>query len=356
MSYIGEKYLDLKFDQHYLENEGGIQMEYLKLPITEVELDISNPRIQQYLEMYGDNITSDGIALALNGASGNSSSSYQTLKESIKVNKGIINPIIVNKRADGGKVVIEGNTRLQIYKEFAKSDPDGPWNEIIAIVYDQLPVNEIHAIRLQTHLVGPRDWDPFSKAKYLNQLSNIDKLPMATIISFCGGKKTEIIKLIGAYTDMTQYYFPKAEEFEMDPDPREFSKFSELQNMSVQQALIVHGYSKEDFAKWVVNGNIDTAQNVRKLPAILANSVARDVFFKSTISEAEKHLNAVEKGSKGLSDATMNDLVSELIKRCRNIEFSYIKQLRNDPRFEGHKDNLKDLYAEIEEILEEVED
>ncbi len=330
-------------------------MEYVKLSIDEVELDISNPRIQQYLEMYGDNVTSDGIALALNGSSGNSSSSYQTLKESIRVNKGIINPIIVNKYSDGRKVVIEGNTRLQIYKEFSKADPSGPWNEIIAIVYDNLPESEIHAIRLQTHLVGPRDWDPFSKAKYLNQLSNVDKLPMATIISFCGGKKQEIIKLIDAYTDMTQYYFPKAKEYEMDPDPREFSKFSELQNTSIKQALAVHGFTKDDFAKWVVNGNIDTAQNVRKLPAILANSIARDTFIKSTISEAEKYLNVSEKGSKGLSEATMNDLVLELIKRCRNIEFSYIKQLRDDPRFENHKLNIEDLVSKLQEIIDEVE-
>lgn len=166
-------------------------MEYIKLSIDKVELDIKNPRIQQYLEIYGDDITSDGIALALNSSSGASStSSYQTLKESIKVNGGIINPIIVNKYSDGKLVVIEGNTRVQIYKEFALADPEGPWKEIIAIVYDNLPETDIHAIRLQTHLVGPRDWDPFSKAKYLNQLSNIDKLPMATIISFCGGKKS----------------------------------------------------------------------------------------------------------------------------------------------------------------------
>lgn len=330
-------------------------MEYVKLSINDIELDINNPRIQQYLEMYGEQITSDGIALALNGASGNSSSSYQTLKESIKVNKGIINPIIVNKYPDGKLVVIEGNTRLQIYKEFALADPEGPWNEIIAIVYNNLPDSEIHAIRLQTHLVGPRDWDPFSKAKYLNQLSNIDKLPMATIISFCGGKKTEIVKLIDAYTDMVQYYFPKTKEYEMDPDPREFSKFSELQNASIKQALAVHGYSKEDFSKWVVDGNIDTAQNVRKIPAILANSVARDVFFDSTISEAEKHLNVAEKRSKGLSEATMNDLVSELIMRCRNIEYSYIKQLRNDPRFEQQKNNIMDLEGELREVIEEVD-
>lgn len=331
-------------------------MEYIKLSIDEVELDINNPRIQQYLEMYGDDITSDGIALALNGSSGASStSSYQTLKESIKVNGGIINPIIVNKYPDGKLVVIEGNTRLQIYKEFALADPEGPWKEIIAIVYDDLPETEIHAIRLQTHLVGPRDWDPFSKAKYLNQLSNIDKLPMATIISFCGGKKAEIEKLISAYTDMVTFYFPVAEAAEMDPDPREFSKFSELQNTSIKQALAVHKFDRTDFAKWVVNGNIDTAQNVRKLPAILANSVAREVFLKSTISEAEKYINSSGKGAKNLSDATMDELVYELIKRCRNIEFSYIKQLRDDPRFEDKKNRIIELETEIKDVISEVE-
>ena len=125
--------------------------------------------------------------------------SYSVLKESIKVNGGIINPIIVNRYPDGQLVVIEGNTRVQIYKEFVESDPDGPWKSIIAIVYDNLPDYKIHAIRLQTHLVGPRDWDAYSKAKYLHQLSDIDKMPMATIISFCGGKTQEIRKLIDAY-------------------------------------------------------------------------------------------------------------------------------------------------------------
>ena len=331
-------------------------MEYIKLSIDKVELDIKNPRIQQYLEIYGDDITSDGIALALNSSNGASStSSYQTLKESIKVNGGIINPIIVNKYSDGKLVVIEGNTRVQIYKEFALADPEGPWKEIIAIVYDNLPETDIHAIRLQTHLVGPRDWDPFSKAKYLNQLSNIDKLPMATIISFCGGKKAEIEKLINAYTDMTRFYFPVATAAEIDPDPREFSKFSELQNTSIKQALTVHKFDRTDFAKWVVNGNIDTAQNVRKLPLILANSVAKEVFLKSTISEAEKYINSSEKIKKNLSDATMDELVSELIKKCRNIEFSYIKQLRDDPRFEDKKNRIIELETEIKDIISEVE-
>lgn len=331
-------------------------MEYIKIPIDNIELDLENPRIKQWLEMYGDEITSEGIALALTASGGNANTStYTSLKESIRVNKGIINPIIVNKDKNGKLVVIEGNTRLQIYKEFAIADPEGPWNEIIAMVYDDLESSAIHAIRLQTHLVGPRDWDPFSKAKYLNQLCNIDKLPMSMIVSFCGGKSTEIRKLIDAYTDMTTHYFPAAKEAEMDPDPREFSKFAELQNSGIKQALVVHKFNKDDFAKWVINGNIDTAQNVRRLPAVLSNSLAREVFLKSTISEAVKHLNASEKGTKGLSDASMNDLVVELIQRCRNVEYKHIKALRNDPRYEDQKNNISELLHELQGISADIE-
>ena len=330
-------------------------MEYKMLDINDIELDINNPRIKQWIEIYkGEELTSEAISLALSASAGGSSSTYTTLKESIRVNKGIINPIIVNKYEDGRMVVIEGNTRLQIYKEFAQLDPEGPWHHIIAIVYDQMPEEQIHAIRLQTHLVGPRDWDAFSKAKYLNQLCNIDKLPMSMIVSYCGGKKKEIQNLIDAYSDMVKYYFPVVEKNEMDPDPREFSKFCELQNTSVAQSLMVHKYNKADFAEWVVKGNVDTAQNVRKLPAVLSNTRAKDVFLKENITEAIKYLSTDEKNNKGLKEASFIDLVIELISRCRNIEWSYVKSLKNDPRFENDKNEIEELDGEIKDLIEEV--
>ena len=333
-------------------------MDYMKLPINQVELDLDNPRIKQWLEIYGDEITSEAISLALSASSGSSSSAstYIALKESIRVNKGIINPIIVNRYPDGRMVVIEGNTRLQIYKEFAEADPNGPWNEIIAIVYDDLPVEQIHAIRLQTHLVGPREWDAFSKAKYLNQLSNIDKLPMSMIISFCGGKDGEIRKLIDAYTDMTTFYFKRADEAGIDPDPREFSKFAELQNRSIREALAVHHYTKDDFAKWVVNGNIDNALNVRKLPAILANPTARDVFLKTTVSEAIKHLNTNKKAGLDLSSATIYELAAELTNRIRVIEFKEVMSLKGDPRYEDKRNELSGLLDELSDLIDAIEE
>ena len=334
-------------------------MKYMELPIDQVELDLENPRIKQWLEIYGDEITSEGIALALSASSGTSStSSYSALKESIKVNKGIINPIIVNRNSDGRLIVIEGNTRLQIYKEFAEVDPHGPWKTIIAIVYDCLPIEQIHAIRLQAHLVGPREWDPFSKAKYLNQLSNIDKLPMSMIISFCGGKSTEIQKLIDAYADMTKYYFKKADDAGIDPDPREFSKFAELQNRSIKEALHAHHFTEEDFATWVIEGNIDNAQNVRKIPAVLANPTARDVFLKpkSTISEAVKYLNVSEKGTVDLSSVSLYELAVALTGKLRTIEYKEVKSLTSDPRYGERKNDLRVLLDELSDLVNDIEE
>lgn len=331
-------------------------MDYIKLPIDKVELDLENPRIKQWLGIYGGPITSEAIALALSTSSGAAStSSYDVLKESIKVNRGIINPIIVNRFSDGRLVVIEGNTRLQIYKEFAESDPTGPWREIIAIVYDNLPSNEIHAIRLQTHLVGPRDWDAFSKAKYLHQLSHIEKLPMATIISFCGGKTAEINKLINAYVDMEKYYFPAADEVGDDPNPREFSKFAELQNRSIIDALMAHQFTKSDFAKWVINGNIDTAQNVRKLPEILADSVARKEFLRTNITEAAKLVDVSGKNGKVLSSVSMDDLVVELINRLKNIGYKEVKALKENVAYQSKKNNIYYLEEELQELIENFE-
>ena len=184
---------------------------YVELSIDKIELDKSNPRIANYLATHDeDDITSDLMALLL----GTTSDSCASLRQSIEANNGIIHPIVVNKQADGTYVVIEGNTRLQIYKDFRKANKPGNWDTIRCIIYDNIDNEEMHKIRLQAHLVGPREWDPYSKAKYLNYLANVEHMPMASLISFCGGssKASEIRNMIAAYNDMEVYYRPLTDD------------------------------------------------------------------------------------------------------------------------------------------------
>ena len=66
---------------------------YIELCIDDIELDRSNPRIANYLDLYSeDDLTSDTMALLL----GTTSESCASLRESIKENDGIVHPIIVN--------------------------------------------------------------------------------------------------------------------------------------------------------------------------------------------------------------------------------------------------------------------
>lgn len=226
------------------------------LPINIIELDKENPRIKHFLEMYTD-ITSEMIALALtDSSSGDASTSYRALRDSIKVSKGIIHPIVVNKNENGTYTVIEGNTRLQIYKEFAEIQPNGPWNTIPCLIYKQLTNIQKHEIRLQSHLVGPRDWDPYSKAKYLYQLSEIEHLPMNSIISMCGGGKSEIEAYISAYIYMEKYYRTYVKQVNLDFNTRDFSKFVEYQKSTIKNAIKKRHIGEEEFAKWVANGKL----------------------------------------------------------------------------------------------------
>ena len=323
---------------------------YKELRVEDIELDVQNPRIKMYLENY-EVITAEGIALALNGTS--SDGSFVALKESIRVNGGVINPIIVNHVGDK-YVVIEGNTRVQIYKDFAVDDKSGRWATIRSIVYENLSEEEIHSIRLQSHLVGPRDWDPYSKAKYLDYLMNEARLPMNTIISYCGGKKSEIIKLVDAYRDMKLFYIPKAKELGYDVDYKDFSKFSELQNKGIIDSLKLHSFTKSDFALWVINGNIDTAQNVRLLPQILKEKVARDVFLKSNITEAYKKVNAPTL-TIDLSSVNYLDLCRALQTKLDRIEYRDVLRILS-PEGEAEKNTLLSLQQSIDFIIDSHEE
>lgn len=330
----------------------------MELDINSIELDRDNPRIKMYLEMYGGNVTAQGIALALNSSSSDGATSFTSLKESIRVNGGIINPIIVNHTADDRYVVIEGNTRLQIYREFAENTENGNWNVIRAIVYENLSEEEMHSIRLQSHLVGPREWDPYSKAKYLHYLYHEAKLPMATIISYCGGKNNEVLKLIASYKDMQKYYVPLVNEKGYDMDIREFSKFSELQNRSIKEALALHHYELTEFAKWVVEGNIDKAQNVRQLPQVLKEEAAKKEFFKTNLTNAIKKLNSDVQGTVDLSSLGYEELGGAFLRQIRNITWQEEGSLkkRETQEYEDKLNLLIDIASDLTALLKEVQE
>ena len=284
--------------------------EHKRMNINELELDVDNPRIRRFLEIYDGEPSAEQMAIALGfgeDKSTSSGTSFFSLKESIRSNGGIIHPIIVNKRRDGRNIVVEGNTRLAIYREFDHKGVPGNWKSIPTIMFNELPINEIDAIRLQAHLVGPREWDPYSKAKYLHHLSETEGMPFSQLVDYCGGRRADIERSISAYEDMEEFYRPIVVAEQDDFDVTKFSGFVELQKQKVKQSLIVANLTVGDFSGWQHRRLFNRQEHVRDLPRILNNSEAKSIFLKEGSREALKVFDAKNESS-DLKDVSLEAL------------------------------------------------
>lgn len=325
---------------------------YTELMVNQIELDRSNPRIANFLDIYDEEkLDSDTMALLL----GTTSDACASLRESIRENGGIIHPIIVNKTIDGKYVVIEGNTRLQIYRDFIKKGIPGKWDVIKAIVYDDLDRDSVHSIRLQAHLIGPREWDPYSKAKYLNYLAHIEHMPLSVLVAYCGGnsKASEIKNMIEAYQDMENFYRPLCDDSMFNI--RKFHGFVELQNKNVIDSLTLHGYNKTDFSQWMVDERFTKLEDVRRLPDILNSPKAATAFFREDSKAAKKILAVEDISSDTLRDVPYELLAKELIKRMDDFKQKEIDLLRHDVDYAGKLNVLRDVVSGVQFILDEID-
>jgi hypothetical protein len=301
------------------------------VPVADIELDRTNPRIRKFLEMYPEAPTAEQMYLALGAAGddeGESSTSFDKLRNSILTNGGIIHPVILNRRADGTLVCIEGNTRVALYKSFIEDKVAGNWTHIHALVHEQMDDNQADAIRLQVHLVGTRPWDPYSKAKYLYHLRTQALLPFSQIVDFCGGRQKDVLESINAYSDMEKYYRPLVDEGNFDTS--RFSGFVELQKPGVKEAVAKSGYTMTDFARWIHEQKLYPLYTVRSLHRILANPKAKDIFLKK---DAKKAMEALDRPDldKALVDANIDQLSQALSRAIYALPWTEAEKLRKDP-------------------------
>ena len=301
--------------------------------VADIELDRSNPRIRKFLEMYGDTPTPEQIFLALGAGNDDdsrtsNSTTYEKLKQSIISNGGIIQPVILNKRNNGTLVCVDGNTRVALYKHFQDTNVKGEWTHIPASVHDEIDEASVHAIRLQVHLVGPRPWDPYSKAKYLYELRTQKHLPFATIVDYCGGRQAEVVENINAYSDMEQYYRRILGD-DGAFDTTRFSGFVELQKPGIKQAITAARFGLSEFARWIHEGKLFPLQKVRVLPRILRNEKAREIFLKQGARKAEAVLEKPDL-SRTLQEAEIGQLAQALVAKIASLPYSEAKRIEND--------------------------
>ena len=324
-----------------------------QVEISHIHLDGNNPRIKHLTGVY-DTLNESRIALAL-GAGGDSEGEataqdrFRQLKLAIKESGGVVQPIILKYQGHNSFLCIEGNTRVVIYRQLAKENPGGLWSTIQAIVHDELDEVQAHEIRLQVHLVGPRPWPAYAKAKYLCELQDNEMLPLKEIIRICGETEQAVKTDTQAYRDMEMFYRPVVAEDGGTFKPARFSAFREMQR--IKSDLYDADKDETDFSRWVYNDLIHPLNTVRNLPKILQNQEATKVLLRKGAKEAGQYLDREDARNRtevttSVQDASIEELAVMLQRRINGLSFEDTEDIANAPE--------SSLYVELDYVREAI--
>ena len=315
-----------------------------RVELARLQLDQDNPRIGLYRDSQPkDTLLEADIRHAIRNRSPHA---YSKLRDSIEINGAIINPIWIGPDEAGKHLVIEGNTRVLIYRELAEKYPAADqWKAIPANI---LPVgvqeSQLNFIRLEAHLRGVTEWDAYERARYLYILNEEEgySVPRLEQLTRLDARKIEIE--IRAFRDMADIYH---ERFPDDPyEAQKFSYFVEYEsNPRMQRDMRARGKTVEDFCVWVGEARIPKAENVRRLPDILENDNATKHFVDDGYERALSYLAL----AKPDIISPLFRRIEEVIDRLRNMPFYEIERIRS-----GDEPGRKRLIEELTSVVSAI--
>ncbi|MGP1283423.1 MAG: ParB N-terminal domain-containing protein [Parasphingopyxis sp.] len=190
----------------------------------------------------------------------------RSLKEDIKDNGGLMDPIIVKK---GDMVVLEGNSRLAAFRILAEQDPV-KWDEIrCTLLPEDMPEDKIFALLGQYHVKGKKDWAPYEQAGFLYRRHKDHGVEISAIASDLGLKQNYAKQLIKTY----QFMIDKN-----DTDRDRWSYYYEfLKSKPIASARQNYPSFDETIVKKIKAGDFQKAADLRDKLPVICKSPAKNV-------------------------------------------------------------------------------
>jgi len=277
---------------------------------------------------------------------------YTKLRDSIIFNKGILHPIWIAPIQDGKHLVIEGNTRVLIYRELAGKYPDNEhWSSILANI---LPMgirdSQINFIRLEAHLRGVTEWDAYERARYLYILSEKEGYSVTRLEQVTRLRRSEIETEIRAFRDMSEVYNTR---FPDDPyQSQKFSYFVEYERSNrLKQQVQKAGLGIPDFCDWVGTQRLPKAENVRTLGDILADGKATEHFLQDGYERAIQYLALAQPDL----ISPLFQRIEDVTERLKRLSFYEVEEIRAGKQ-PGRKRMLEELASAAGLIWRRISD
>ena len=339
---------------------------YDSIDIENIDFDLENPRIIKELRSIseGERAESAGPLLLLSH-SDEPGPAREELEKSIIANEGIVNPIdiVPIKESANRYKVIDGNTRLALYKKLKRINPDDTkWHFIKSCIYPDDNEQQLHDIRLLTRFMPVTQWSLYAKGQYIDHLCKTKDFN--EIALKLGGKTSTIKNLQKAYNFFREYYevLFKNKDNTAGADESKFSHFIEAGKGSVEVALESHfgnlEEGKKNFAKWVDEGRFRMAIHVRKIPAVFNNEDARTAFIDGDVNDIESAAELLPSSNNPkvhLEEASIEELSAQLSRMLNSITRQEMR-LMVDNKMPSTVDSLMLLFLDLEKIIDEIEE
>ncbi len=314
----------------------GVVVEALETDLKVIDLLYypDNPRIHSIIESeYGENPTQEQIEKKMQ-----SLEHVKELKNSIRVNGGLIEPIFVKDN-----VVLEGNSRLAAYRLLLKDEDAINWASIRAIVLpSSISADQIFSMLGTMHIIGKTPWSPFEQAAYLQRRMTTSRKKIDAIADELGLTRASAHKYIATYElmvnnddlvrDKWSYYFELVKNGAIQKANENYPQFSIIET-------ILERIKDEKFTD---------AKEIRKVGKIVgAEGEVADEAIQGFINETMSLDDAVELVE---SDSKLANLTAKV----KNFNITIANEnmsLRQNITDVGLSTELKKLFAQLKTLL-----
>jgi len=337
---------------------------YSDIDINLIDFDLDNPRIIKELASHAkDKQMENAGALLLLSNNDQPGPAREELQKSIEAHGGIWEPIQLVPLSGNKYKVVEGNTRLAVYKQFNKANPeDIRWHKISSCIHNNASKEQLDDMRLLAHFMPKKQWSMYAKGQYINSLT-VTK-DFKDIAEILGGKVSTIRDLKNAYIFFVKHFeslFVGNANY-AGADESKFSHFVEAGKSGVSLALESHFGSlekgQEEFGKWVKNGKFRMAIHVRQLPAVFNNDTARQAFIDGTVSTIEDAKDLLPKAGDidiKLNDAEIEQLSDQLTKKINSVDRMKMESMKGG-LLQPTVDSLYLLALDLTKLLDEIDE
>ena len=328
-----------------------IPYELKELNIHDLRYYPDNPRINYIISTHDGEVTQEIIEQKLLVLD-----TTKDLVKDVEENQGLIEEVLVI-----GDEVVEGNTRLAVYRRLAKKYPEDPrWTTIPAkVLSSEIRPQELFFILGTLHIKGKNEWSAYEKAAYIYRMVRELDYSAQEVAKQLGHQANTVEAMLKAYETMRDIYLPQAtkdsDDFETQDALRKYSYFEAFyRQKDLAQRARETPVFVDEFCEWVSCDVFPKADCVRsELPKILNNRRASKAFYSLVEIDPEAAFEEAELVLHENKPEQMDPFYMG-VKEFRNLlQDASVEEIKADldaegPRAKACRDQLKRCRKELD--------